>query len=504
MLTKLSDDLEKMRIKIRDYAKGYGLDFFETIFVMVDFDQINSLAALGGFPKRYPHWRFGMEYDKISKSYEYGMSKIYEMVINTDPSYAYLLNSNNLVDQKLVMSHVYAHVDFFKNNYWFSKTNRKMLDQMANHSTRVRRYMDKYGVDRVEDFIDSCLSIENLIDPYLPFQAEKKKEENHSTDSNGQEDEQVYKLKVERSYMDKFINPPEFVEKQKTKSVNKIAKEKRNPEYPERDVLKFLLDNAPLEKWESDVLSIIREEAYYFVPQMMTKIMNEGWASYWHSKLMTEKVLEDSELIDYAHVCSGVFSTAPGQFNPYKLGVELYRDIEERWDKGMFGKEWDACLDVEVRKRWDRKTGIGRNKLFEVRKIYNDVNFVDEFFTEEFCIRTEFYKYMWNEQNHRYEIVTREFQQVKDQLLTMLTNGGQPVIEVIESNFKNRGELLLRHRHQGVDLDQKYSVETMKNLNAIWRRPVNLLTILEGKEKVLSCEGGNFKIEDYAGPGESS
>src|SRR5580658_3407646 len=172
----LTAELSKVRDQMRKFAEEYGLDPFETIFEMVDSDQINSLAALGGFPVRYPHWRFGMSYDQLSKGYEWGMQKIYEMVINTDPCYAYLLNSNPYIDQKLVMAHVYGHCDFFKNNYWFSKTNRKMLDQMANHASRVRRYMDTYGEDEVESFVDRCLSIEDLIDPYLPFQEQKPAE----------------------------------------------------------------------------------------------------------------------------------------------------------------------------------------------------------------------------------------------------------------------------------------------------------------------------------------
>jgi len=157
--SNLTPELQRMHEEIRAYALDYGLDPFEIIFEMVDSDAINSLAAMGGFPVRYPHWRFGMDYDQFSKGYEWGLQKIYEMVINTDPSYAYLMKSNSLVDQKTVMAHVYGHVDFFKNNQWFSKTNRKMLDAMANHAVRIREFMDLHGQDKVEDFIDHCLAI---------------------------------------------------------------------------------------------------------------------------------------------------------------------------------------------------------------------------------------------------------------------------------------------------------------------------------------------------------
>jgi stage V sporulation protein R len=492
----LTPQLAELQQKIEKIAKDYGLDFFDTIFELVDYDQINSLAAMGGFPTRYPHWRFGMEYDRFSKSYEYGMSKIYEMVINNDPSYAYLVNSNDLMNQKLVMCHVYGHVDFFKNNYWFSKTDRKMVDTMANHATRIRRYIDQLGLDVVEDFIDVCLSIDNLIDPYLPFTPQKSKStlDAESDDEKGE----VKKMKTDRSYMDKYINPEEFVKGQEEKVKKAKEEKKRHPREPQRDVLKFLLENSPLEEWQADVLSMIRDEAYYYVPQAMTKIMNEGWASYWHSKLMTEKVLDGNEVLDYADVCSGVFVTQPGQLNPYKLGVELFRDIEERWNKGQFGKEWEECESIEEKKNWDRNTGQGKEKIFEVRKIYNDVTFIDEFFTEEFCERTNYYKYLFNSHSGRYEISSRDFQQVKEQMLASLTNMGQPVISVVDSNYANRAELLLEHRHQGMDLDLNYAKETLKNVCKIWSRPVNLRTKVEGQVKIFTHNGSDFKMEDFS------
>jgi len=155
--TNLPAHLYDIRQQVERYAKEYGLDFYDTVFEVLGFDEINMVAAYGGFPNRYPHWRFGMEYERLSKGYEYGLSKIYEMVINNDPSYAYLLESNMDVDQKLVMAHVFGHVDFFKNNFMFRHTNRKMMDQMANHATRLRRYQDELGVEKVEDFIDRCL-----------------------------------------------------------------------------------------------------------------------------------------------------------------------------------------------------------------------------------------------------------------------------------------------------------------------------------------------------------
>src|SRR5213594_4395917 len=143
----LPSDLEQIRQEIEGFATEYQLDFYETIFEILDFKQLNEVASFMGFPNRFPHWRFGMEYEHLSKSYAHGLHKIYEMVINNNPCYAYLLEENAAVDQKIVMAHVYGHSDFFKNNVTFSKTNRKMVDEMANHATRVRRFMEKHTVE---------------------------------------------------------------------------------------------------------------------------------------------------------------------------------------------------------------------------------------------------------------------------------------------------------------------------------------------------------------------
>ena len=170
-LAPFPPELLAAKKQIREQARAYGLDFYPTVFEMCDYEQMNQIAAYGGFPQRYPHWRFGMEYESAPpSSYRYGSGqKIYEMVINNDPCYAYLLRCNMRVDQKLVMAHVYGHNDFFKNNIWFGQTNRKMMDEMANHSTHVRKHIEKHGGDAVERWLDVCLSLEHLIDPHSMF-----------------------------------------------------------------------------------------------------------------------------------------------------------------------------------------------------------------------------------------------------------------------------------------------------------------------------------------------
>lgn len=489
-MANLTPELERNRVKILKIAESYGLDCFETIFELITYDQINQFAAYGGFPVRYPHWRFGMEYEQLSKSYEYGLSKIYEMVVNTDPCYAYLMEGNRMVDQKLVMAHVYGHCDFFKNNQWFAPTNRKMMDVMANHATRIRRYMDRYGVEQVEDFIDRVLSLENLIDRHAPYV--KKSTEKDRRDAEAKSSE-VSLLRVNRDYMDEYINPPDFVKFQKDKLAMEAQKQGKFPSEPQRDILEFLMHSAPLKNWQQDIISIIRDEAYYFAPQGMTKIMNEGWASYWHSKMMTNNIMNDSEIIDFADAHSGTMAMSPTGFNPYKVGIELFRDIEERWDKGQFGKEWNECDDVREKSNWDKKLGKGREKIFEVRRNYNDVTFVDTFLTEDFCVRNKMFVYKFNKRTGRYEVDTRDFPALKKQLLFQLTNFGQPRIQVENANFENRGELLLTHLFEGIEMQPDYMRETLKNLQFIWNRPVNLATFVDESPKLVRFDGQEYK-----------
>ena len=299
----LSDHLEGWRVKIEGIAKDMGLDFFETRFEVVSYDKMSEIAAFGGFD-RYPHWRFGMEYERLSKSHTYGLSKIYELVINNDPCYAYLLEGNEDVDQKLVMAHVFGHCDFFKNNFWFSRTNRRMLDTMANHATRVRRYQDLYGITAVEQFVDVCLSIENLIDLHRPYRPKTRKKDDQPRGDLPAEligdGSSIPRLEA-KEYMDEFVNPDSYIDAQRTKKKDEEEKKAKYPPSPLRDVMLSLMQEAPLTRWQRNVMGIIRDEAYYFAPQAMTKIMNEGWASYWHTHMLTKcGILDPSEVIDYA------------------------------------------------------------------------------------------------------------------------------------------------------------------------------------------------------------
>jgi stage V sporulation protein R len=492
----LTPELLAQARRIAQYAREYGLDFYDTVFELLDFDELNQVASYGGFPTRYPHWKFGMEYEELSKGYSYGLSKIYELVINNDPCYAYLMKSNLNTDQKLVMAHVYGHCDFFKNNIWFSKTDRKMMDETANHGTRVRRYIDRLGYERVESFLDVCLSIDNLIDYHAPFINRGVEVPEESGEEFDESRITVPKMRS-KDCMGRYINPEGYLEEQK-KIIEEAIREhkKKFPKQPVKDVLEFLIRYAPMDRWQRDILSMIREEAYYFTPQGQTKIMNEGWASYWHSKMMTERILTDSEIIDYADHHSGTLATRPGSVNPYKIGIELYRDIEDRWNKGRFGKEFEECENMAEKANWDKKLGQGRQKIFDVRRIYNDITFIDTFLTADFCREHGLFTYSYNYKTGQYEISDRDFKAIKQKFLFSLTNFGQPIIYVDDGNFKNRGELLLMHVHEGADLRTDWAKLTLESIFKIWQRPVNIETVLDGKRKILNFDGVNHSDSD--------
>jgi stage V sporulation protein R len=507
MSATLPPELRRLRDGIRSWAEEYGLDYNETFFEILDHDALHEVAAYGGFPTRYPHWRFGMQYEQLRKTYAYGLQKIYELVINNDPCYAYLMRSNSITDQKIVNAHVYGHADFFKNNLWFGPTNTKMIDQMANHGTRIRKYCDRFGQEKVEKFLDDALTLENLVDVFEPYRPQEKKPSGvPATDVLDEEErhigENLPRLKTRADYMERYVNPPEVMERERRRMEKALEKQRKFPASPKRDVLQFLQEHAALSSWQRDILGIVRAEALYFAPQAMTKVMNEGWATYWHSTLLTERALEDDELLEYADAHAATLASKPGSLNPYKLGLELWRDIEDRWDRGRFGPEWSRCDDFAKRKAWDTRAGMGRQKLFEVRRAYNDVTFIDEFLTEDFVREKRLFVYKRGS-DEEMVVSSREWRQVKETLLRDLTNLGNPIIEVQDANHRNRGELLLRHRWDGLDLRLDYARDTMEALYRIWRRPVHVATQVEGHGRILAYDGDRHASEETQETGEA-
>lgn len=478
------EDLEELRRESRAWAEAAGLDPWEVTFGVVDYDRLNELSAYGGFPERYPHWQFGMSYDYFRKRGSYSGWWTYEMVLNTRPAIAYLRESNTPLEHKAVMVHVFAHVDFFRHNRWFSATNGNMIQVMRHHAERVEAYIERYGVDKVESFIDKALSVQYSIDPHAPFIKRRwgptKRGKTHG-EGKDEEADAVGRIPTKREYMERFLNPPGWVETRRerlrTERERKRLREATELEEPQKDLLRFLMQFGRLEEWQKDILSMIREESYYFVPQMQTKVMNEGWASLWESKIMSG-FADANEFVDHAEMMSRVLD---GGLNPYSLGKLIWEDIEERWDKGRFGREWELCRDQEQKRCWDTGAGLGKGKIFEVRRAYNDVMFIEEFFTEELFERLKLFTYEYIPETGAYHITSRNYEDVKKKLLLQYTNLGKPTIKVATGNYGDKGELLLLHEWNGIGLHWEDAKSVLRRIHALWGRPVNLRTIVQRK-----------------------
>jgi len=446
--TSLPAALKYHALVIETRARELGLDFFDVVFELLDARDVNGIAAYGGFPVRYPSWRFGMEFERLQKGYVWGLSKIYELVINNDPTYAYLVRSNSLLEQKLVMAHVFGHADFFKHNVWFQGTERRMVDRMGRNSTRVRRMIDQHGQDRVEERLDAMLSLESLVDPYLARRAAA--DERRTTASLSERRGQ----RLERFGRE---HEPEH------------AGPRAERRFPEADVLGFLVREAPLADWERELLEIVRAEAYYFLPQRLTKIANEGWACYWHSRILTGGILEASEIVDFADVHSGATAAAPGSLNPYRLGLRLFRAAEERGED-----------------------------LLMLRRVHNDVSLIDHLVDERFAL-----EYHGAEESDSLAAKEQGFdwREWKQNLLGALAFGGQPRIELVGVAGGGRGELVLRHRHDGRDLLVSQASETVKRLASLWGAPVLLHTVLDDEPAVVEASATSCRVHKGAGGG---
>jgi len=448
----LSPQLLEQARHIEAETRAAGLDYYEVVFEMLDARDVNAVAAYGGFPVRYASWRFGMDYERLHKGYQYGLSRIYELVINNDPTIAYLVRSNSLMEQKLVMAHVFGHADFFKHNVWFSPTERNMVDVMERHGARVREYVETIGQDEVERFLDLALSLDTLIDPYLPLREKVRRREPGTVLGHAERARLSFEAVTSAPTGRRREDQPAAVAS----------------DLPTYDVLGFLAERAPLGDWQRELLRLVRTEAYYFLPQRLTKIMNEGWASYWHSRILTSGVLVPSEIVEFADCHSSATLTAPGQINPYKLGIELFRHAEH--------------------------TG---QDLFRLRRVHNDVSFLDEIIDEDFAVRHELFVFQRNARTGRTEITGRAWRSVKEELLRSLSWGGVPQIE-LASDIENGDELLLLHKHDGRDLKLDEAGALLKQIARLWTRPVSLLTVEDGHGRRLRAHEGEVKVIEAA------
>ncbi|TWI56178.1 SpoVR family protein [Halalkalibacter nanhaiisediminis] len=454
-------ELERAISEITEIAEGFGLDFYEMRYEICPAEIIYTFGAYG-MPTRYTHWSFGKQFHKMKLQYDLGLSKIYELVINSDPCYAFLLDSNSLIQNKLIVAHVLGHCDFFKNNVRFSNTRRDMVESMSATAERIAYYEHVYGKEEVENFLDAVLAIQEHIDPSII----RPKLDWSITD----EEEPAQKKKSE---YDDLWRLDEKQVKEEPK-----AKKKSFPPSPEKDILLFIEEySRELEPWQRDVLTMMREEMQYFWPQLETKIMNEGWASYWHSRILREMDLTSEETIEFATLNAGVVQPSKTSINPYYLGLKIFEDIEERYNNPT----------KEMQERQGVKPDSGREKMFEVREIESDISFIRNYLTKDLVMREDMY--LFQKQGGDYKIVDKEWEHVRDQLALSRVNGGFPYLVVTDGDYLKNGELYITHKYEGTELDIGYLEKVLPYLYQLWGRAVNIETVISDKAIAFIYDG---------------
>ncbi|HEX9035718.1 MAG TPA: SpoVR family protein [Ktedonobacterales bacterium] len=464
--------LERAIDEIWGIARRFGLDPYPVNFELVPATIMYEFGAYG-LPGRFSHWSRGKAYYRMKTEYDYGLSKIYELVVNTNPSYAFLMEQNDVLQNMVVVAHVLGHTDFFKNNVFFRATPPNMIDKVSVSADRIRKYEYDHGEEEVERFLDAVLSIEEHIDPHVTLKPRRGDEGAEAQSEEG---------RVRASEYDDLWSLDERERRRREEDearARSSRKHKRFPPEPEKDLLRFLAEHAPnLEPWQRDILLIVREEMLYFVPQMRTKTANEGWASLWHSRITREMDLTDAEYTAFAQMHAGVLATSRMRVNPYHLGYHLLEDIERRWDHPT---------EEEIT-RLGRQPGQGRAQLFTVRETESDASLIRNYLTKELVDELDLYLY--RKVDDEWVIVEKDWEKVRDGLAANMTNYGIPYIVVWDADYNGNTELMLRHyAEEGQELDLVYAERTLEHLYRIWSRPVHIETVREGQPLRLSYNG---------------
>ncbi len=421
---------------IRKVVEDLGLDPFPVDFHIVPADVLYDIAGRA-MPGRYSHWSHGKQfYDGITR-HDYRFGRVYELVINSEPCQAFLLDVNSEIINLMVKAHVYGHSDVFKNNREFKGTDRQMHLNAPKRAERVRQYEEEYGEDKVREVLDAALTVEFYVSQDKRYIPKLSEDEDHEKYSKHMEYDDVLELgskckRKEKSYEEKM----------------------RFAGLPTDDILGFLIQEAPVEDWKKDLMSIVRSDGIYFSPQMKTKIVNEGWASMIHQKIMRTLDIKDSDYFDYAETNAGVVSAGKGYLNPYWLGLQIFRDIEKRH---------------------------GFEKCLEARKYETDSTFLRNYLTEDLVNDLELIRF--GETDTHYIVAENEWEKIRDGLINDLTDRF-PSVSIIDRDYNNGG-LLLKHNFYGTKLKKVDAIEVLTQLRKeFWKNDVYLKT-KDDKEKDL-------------------
>ncbi|HBJ2621595.1 TPA: SpoVR family protein [Clostridium botulinum] len=441
-------EIEEWNDKIEKKVIEYGLDFYSQEFEFIDFNEMLGYESYVGMPSKYPHWSYGKAYEKNKMLYSLNLTGLpYEMVINSDPCLAYLMKENTLLLQILTMAHVYGHNDFFKNNRLFKEgTNAKYAIEMFKlDADIIRRYINNpsIGYKKVERILDAAHAIRYQIGRVIGVKKLSHEEIKQSMIKD-------YESKLDNRGI---LNQDEKIE---FPDLDKI------PIEPEDDVVDFIIKYGDLQEWERTVLKIVKRETEYFLPQMETKIMNEGWASYTHYNILKELNLPDGLHFEFLKRHNDVIAPIVGGLNPYYVGFKIFEDLDEKY---------------------------GKEKIFEVREIERDSSFLRRYLTRELCEELNLFEY----NKRTFDIVVEEvsdeegWKAIRDNLSYTCGIGGIPYIRVIDFNTKDY-TLTLEHVFDGRELELNYAKETLKYIQELWGKKVKLITKdSDKKDVVIMC-----------------
>ena len=466
-------DLEYWEAKIQDKVREFGLSYFPQEFEICDHNQMLGAIAYSGMPAHYPHWSYGKAYEKQKTLYDHGVSGLpYEMVINADPSIAYLMQGNSLCLQLLTIAHVYAHNDFFKNNFTFKHTHPELTaDNFKLRADRVRGYTEdpSIGADAVERTLDAAhaLAMQRRRDMAVR-KLTRAEQEKRAVDAAAPPEDEFRAIHKTQKY-----DAPDLT---------------RVPLEAEPDILAFIRDHNPyLSEWQKDILTIVDEEAAYFIPQIETKIMNEGWASYWHHKIMHSLDLPQDLHMEFLVHHNQVVRPHAGSINPYYLGFKIWTDIVRRCDEPT---------EEEIQ-QYGAPQESGLRKIFGIREVDRDVSFLRRFLTKELMHEMDMFQYERRGQDYVVTDISdgQNWQKVKDTLLLNVGMGSAPVIEIIDADYHKNRILYLQHSHDGRDLELVYAEHTLQYIYQLWGREVQLETKARKKRAVYIYNDSGFSLK---------
>ena len=466
-------DLVEWDERIREKAAEFGLDCYPQEFELCDHNGMLGYMAYSGMPSHYPHWSYGKSYEKLKTLYDHGVSGLpYEMVINSNPALAYLMRDNTLLLQVLTIAHVYGHNDFFKRNFTYSSTRAEYtIELFKAHALRVRRYVEdpSIGIDKVENVLDAAhaLSLQRRRNLAIRKLTQTEQVE-RALESARPPDDPFKRIHPAKPY----VQP----------NIRKV------PYEPEDDILLFIRDNNPfLLEWEKDLLTIVDEESKYFIPMIETKIMNEGWASYWHKRILESLDLDQGLRLEFIVRHNQVVRPIPGQINPYHLGLRIWEDLHRRYTNPT----------PEEIKRDGKPNKSGDEKIFETREVERDSSFVRRYLTEELMREMDLFQYEPRGDDLVINKVSDDegWRSVKENLLRNIGMATIPVIKIDDADFGQNRTLYVRHYHDGRDLHLEYAEKTLGYLYRLWGRECILETTVQGKRSLLCYNDRGFSAK---------